>query len=187
MVGECVVSCARGQLSFSRCSCSSFSVLVEERSSIAWKTKTLCCRRLLGRRRLCALVDCLEDEDCLSAVGDCLEDKNFVLSSIAWKTRIVCRRRLLGTWIEDVPRDRASVLSSIAWNVEDDCEIQCAVVEWLGDVRTVAQSYVLAVVGIVDDERIVASLQSGKRCVLCVCRSSVVSRLWQAVDDELTQ
>ena len=84
VVGACVVSCARGQLSLSR-SCSSFSVLVhvEERSSIAWKTKTLCCRRLLGRRRLCALVDCFEDED-------------FVLSSIAWKTKTLCSRRLLG-------------------------------------------------------------------------------------------
>ena len=61
-IGACVVSCARGQLS--RCCCSSFSVLVEERSSIAWKTKTLCCRRLLGRRRLCALVDCLEKTLC---------------------------------------------------------------------------------------------------------------------------
>ena len=135
VVGECVVSCARGQLSLSRCTCSgcsSFSVLVEERSSIAWKTKTLCSRRLLGRRRLCALVDCLEDED-------------FVLSSIAWKTRIVCCRRLLGTWIEDGPRDRDSVLSSIAWNVEDDLEMQRAVVDWLGDARTVARSCCVAV------------------------------------------
>ena len=81
------------------------------------------------------------------------------------------------------------MLSSIVWNVEDDLEMQRAVVDWLqlGDARTEPGHVVLAVVGIVDDERIVASLQSGKRCVLYVCRSSVLSRLWQAVDDELAQ
>ena len=108
VVGACVVSCARGQLSLSR-SCSSFSVLVEERSSIAWKTKTLCCRRLLGRRRLCALVDCLEDED-------------FVLSSIAWKTKTLCSRRLLGRRrlcaLVDCLEDENCLLSSIAWNLD---------------------------------------------------------------------
>ena len=126
---------------------SCLSVVVAARRSVCWWRNA---RRLLGRRRLCAVVDCLEDEDFvllsiawiawrrrLCAVVDCLEDEDFVLSSIAWKTRIVCCRRLLGTWIEDGPRDRDSVLSSIAWNVEDDLEMQRAVVDWLGDARTV--------------------------------------------------
>ena len=126
VVGECVVSCARGQLSLSRCttsstsSCSSFSVLVEERSSIAWKAKTLCSRRLLGRRRLCAVVDCLEKTLCsrrllgrrrLSAVVDCLERGSKTAPGI----EVVCCRRLFGTW---KMISRCSVLLSTGCNWE---------------------------------------------------------------------
>ena len=129
-------------------------LVVAARRSVCWWRNA---RRLLGRRRLCAVADCLERGDGRQcAVVDCL----------AWNTKTVRCRRLLGTWKTD-----DSVLSLIGRKTRG---------LWPGHV-------VLPLVGIVDDKRIVASLQSGKRCVLCVCRCSVVSRLWQAVDDELTQ